>query len=383
MSQPKEQKLITWLLENGGPVVRWRTASELVEEMPQPELDRLASEALAAPEVLAWLERLSLGDLESRLDALDEQLLGRLGGRIHGSKDTCLENVLGKLSEFGLKGGMPGEAGQRLDKMMNSLAPIYRWNGEWKQDVLYRNTWETLSKSVFAWGLLRLGHSPDAAMQAFLLEHLDTCHKIARDQVYDIYADESELVGLPKAWVGKPIIKQAVMANYWLPYIHDLYVFSHLAKVIPLRGDDLRKVDELVRYILDPRFQALREGYGYAWIKERRTCYGWGWSPHLPAYQGFDFATPHQANGLVQRIELMAHFPAARASAWFQNCLVHLEGFRTERGTYCFPSNILIEREGYYVSGSHMGLGESPRNQSVREVESTFRMLRIKCLNRS
>jgi hypothetical protein len=220
-------------------------------------------------------------------------------------------------------------------------------------------------------------------MQAYLLEHLDTCHKIARDQVYDIYADESELVGLPKAWVGKPIMKQEVMANYWLPYIHDLYIFSHLAKVIPPEGNDLRKVDDLVNYILDPRFQALREGYGYAWIKERRTCYGWGWSPHLPGYQGFDFATPHQANGLVQRVELMAHFPSARASAWLRNCLEHLEGFRTERGTYCFPASYLVEREGYYVSGSHMGLGQSPRNQSVREVESTFRMLRISHLLRS
>jgi hypothetical protein len=82
-------------------------------------------------------------------------------------------------------------------------------------------------------------------------------------------------------------------------------------------------------------------------------------------------------------VELMAHFPAARASAWFRNCQEHLEGFRTERRTYCFPANYLVEREGYYVSGSHMGLGESPRNQAVREKESTFRMLRIKRLNRS
>ena len=297
-----------------------------------------------------------------------------MGGRVHGSKDACLENVLGKLGEFGLRAGLP-----ELDESALPLMHIFRWKANWKSDATYQNAWETLTKSVFAWGLLRLGYQPDDPMREYILAHLDICHKIARDQVYDIYADEEELVGLPKAWIGKPIIKQEVMANYWLPYIHDLYVFAHLPQGF-LDADELRKLYELVRYILDPRFQALREGYGYAWIKERRTCYGWGWSPHLPGFKGFDFTSPYQAAGLVQRIELMTHFPAARVSTWFQNCLEYLESFRAKGGTYCFPASYLVEREGYYVSGSHMGLGQSPRNQLAREIESTFRMLKIKHL---
>jgi len=32
-------------------------------------------------------------------------------------------------------------------------------------------------------------------MEDFLLEHLRDCHKIARDNIFDLYAGEKELVG--------------------------------------------------------------------------------------------------------------------------------------------------------------------------------------------
>lgn len=350
-------------MKNASPIIRWRVGNELLPEISESERDALARELLATPLVQEWLNRLTLEGLPAPLDALDERSLGWLGGRVHGSKATCLENVLGKLSEFGLQAGIP-----ELDTRALPLMHIFRWKAEWKSDATYRNAWETLTKSIFAWGLLRMGYTPDAAMQDFLLSHLKICHKIARDQVYDLYADEAELVGLPKAWHGKPIIKQEVMANYWLPYIHDLYVFAHLPAKLFDESARLM-LDDLVAYILDPRFQALREGYGYAWIKERRTCYGWGWSPHLK-----DDATR------VQRIELMAHFPPAKQSAWFQESLQALEGFGTTEGRYRFPAEYLRESEGYYISGYGMGLGENRRKPAGIEIESTFRMLRIQSL---
>ena len=356
----KEIDSLDWLMENAGPIIRWRTANELAPEILPFQRASLAGELLAAPLVQEWLGRLSLENFPAPLDSLDARALGWLGGKVHGSKAECLENVLGKLSEFGLRAGMA-----ELDARMLPLMRIFRWRMDWQSDVTYQNAWETLVKSVFAWGLLRMGYLPDEPMKAWLLSHLQVCHKIARDRVYDIYADEADLVGLPKAWRGKPILKQEVMANYWLPYIHDLYVFANLPAALL---DDSRRqmIRDLVEYILDPRFQALREGYGYAWIKERRTCYGWGWSPHLK-----DDAT------LVQRLELMAHFPRARQSPWFQESLQALEGFCTPEGRCRFPVKYLREAEGYYVSGSGMGLGENRRKLLNVEVESTFRMLKI------
>lgn len=360
-----DTKTIEWLLENGGPIVRWRTANELCQAFgytqPPIELERLKQELLAQPLVQAWLKRLHLQELSTPLEGLDADALWWLGRRVHGGKVECLENVLGKLAEFGLRAGMPG-----LDERALPLMRLFRWQGEWKRDVTFQNAWETLVKSVFAWGLLRLGYAPDAAMQDFLLQHVQVCHKIAGDRVYDIYADEAELAGLPKAWTGKPIIKQEVMANYWLPYIHDLYVFAHLPADLHTAAID-QMINELLDYLLDPRFQALPDGYGYAWIKERRTCYGWGWSPHLK-----DDTTR------LLRIQLLAHFPHARQSAWFQESLQFLESFRTSEGRYCFPIEYLHESEGYYVTGAGMGLGESRRKSTWNEIESTFRMMNVK-----
>jgi hypothetical protein len=367
-----ETQLFDWLRENGNPIVRWRTANELQEDMPSSRLAALERELFAVPLVQGVLSRLTVGDLAAGLEDLDAPALGLLGGMVHGSKADCLENVLGRLAEYGLRAGSP-----ELDERALPLMRIFRWQADWKSDATYQNAWETLVKSVFAWGLLRLGYAPDDPMREFLLSHLRTCHKIARDQVYDLFAGEVELVGLPKAWAGKQIIKQEVMANYWLPYIHDLYVFAHLPA--SLLGSEARQmIDDLLAYILDPRFQALREGYGYAWIKERRTCYGWGWSPHLPGYNGFAALANASGTPLVARIELMARFPRGRRSPWFQEALQHLEGFCTPQGTYRFPGHYLREAEGYYVSGCGMGLGESRRRALGVEIESTFRMLKIR-----
>jgi hypothetical protein len=357
------EKQITWVMENAGPIIRWRVSSELRPEAASSSKGHLSGEMLALPLVQQWLNRLTPEAFPFSLDALDERTLRQLGNLVHGGKAACLENVLGKLSEFGLRPGMAD-----LDTRSLPLMRIFRWKPGWKKDVTFQNAWETLVKSVFAWGLLRLGYTPDEPMQAWLLDHLQTCHKIARDQVYDIYADDAELTGLPSAWRGKPIMKQEVMANYWLPYIHDLYVFAHFPASL-LDATTRPLIDDIVTYILDPRFQALHDGYGYAWIKERRTCYGWGWSPHLK-----DDATH------IQRLELMAHFPRARQSPWFQESLQSLETYRTSEERYQLPEEYLREGEGYYVSGHGMGLGENRRKAASIEIESTFRMLKIRSL---
>ena len=71
--------------------------------------------------------------------------------------------------------------------------------------------------------------------------------------------------------------------------------------------------------------------------------------------------------------------PAAR-SAWFAFALNYLDAFCTDRGTWCFPRDYLVEKGksgGCYVLGYHMGLGESRRNKIALELESTYYMLSI------
>jgi len=373
---------IDWLLKNGGAVVRWRTAVELYDDFPPAELKELADDLLALPLTQVWLDRLSLGELEGHLGQMDEAGLARLGACVHGSRNTCLENVLGKLAELGLRLGMTGCGGSAFDQKMTRLCSIFTWHGNWGSDGLFHNTWEDLIKSIFAWGALRTGFGPDEAMSGFLRQKLDDVHKIAADRVFDIYADDAELVGLPKVWAGKRIMKQAVMANYHLPSIHDLYILAYYPTEL-IDGQTRARIDQIISYVLEPRFQALQDGYGYAWIKARRRCYGWGWSPHLPGFCDGGFVQPVNPISLVQRIELMAHFPRALDSTWFKQALQHLEQFRTETGTYCWPDHYLVDKKvGYYVSGYLMGLGETRRGKAGLEIESTFRMLKIQKLIR-
>ena len=366
--------LLDWLHTNAGPVVRWRIASELCPEYPAQELNRIQQDLLASPLVRSWLDRLTLEEFGDGLENLTPQTLSRLGLKVHGSKDTQLENVLGKLAEFGLCAGMPA-----LDQRMAPLPSIFHWQGGWKEDALYRSTWESLVKCIFAWGLLRTGYQPGGAMQEYLYKHLERVYKIARDQVYDLYASGSELAGLPKAWGGKPILRQEIMSHYHLPLIHDIYLLAYFPPAL-LDARTSAMIDTVVAYILDPRFQALPEGYGYAWIKERHTCYSWGWSPHLSSYHDLDFSHSNQVGMLVQHLELMARFSQVQRSTWFNQALAHLESFRTEQKTYRFPGRYLREAEGYYVSGYHMGLGENRHKQPSLEIESTVRMLTIKQL---
>jgi len=79
-------------------------------------------------------------------------------------------------------------------------------------------------------------------------------------------------------------------------------------------------------------------------------------------------------------LELSARIPAARRAPWFQEGLATLERFRTERGTYRFPSAFLTQKTNSYhfYQGNHMGLGESRRGGKGLEIESTFRMLRLR-----
>ena len=79
------------------------------------------------------------------------------------------------------------------------------------------------------------------------------------------------------------------------------------------------------------------------------------------------------------RLEQLAHFEAARRHPWIKANLEHLEQFKTADGTYLFPRDYLPEKPAaYWVTGGKMALEGNPRNKKAIEIESTFRMVKIK-----
>jgi len=240
-----------------------------------------------------------------------------------------------------------------------------------------------LDNIIIAAGLLRAGYPMGRAEIACLRRRLDDICETCRKRSYDIYTGEDEYAGIPKAFRTKPFVKPELTPDgeSRLPYIHDIYALAHLP-------DDLRdavtarKIEAVIRYVLDPGYQTLNEGYGYLRQQDGNHAhhYATGWSARLPdcgrgSVEGF------QRAGIVQRMELMARFPAAWKSQVFRDCLAHLEDLRTDRGTHIFPRDYLREQQsGYWVTGAYMALEDNRRSPRAIELESTFRMLRIKRL---
>lgn len=183
----------------------------------------------------------------------------------------------------------------------------------------------------------------------------------------------------PPNWLETPVVR----AEYDpggnekpLPNIWDIYTLAYLpedCKSIELR----EQTSKIIEYVLDERFQALPWGYGLLFFTANKRYYGCGWSPRLPGLHGFE--DPLDQGTMVLYVELTSHFVEARNSTWFKRCLEHLEAFKTETGTYCFPKNYLQEKKDQgFVCGASMGLGENRRRKNALEIESTFRMLLIK-----
>jgi hypothetical protein len=348
-----DSALAQWLLDNGGPVIRYRTATELLDGPLRVDLERVRKDLLASPLVKRWLERL-------------------VPRGIHSSQNTAFENPMNKLADLGLKAGMP-PLDQRAAHFRRLLAE--RAGQRAGMGLLLNNI-------IVAAGLLRASYPMRKAGMAFLRRRLDDLYETCRKGSYDIYIiGADEYAGIPKAFRNTPFVKPELTPDgeLRLPYVHDIYALAHF----PDEARDAataRKIDAVIRYVLDPRYQTLDDGYGYL-----RECdgdhvrhYAIGWSAHLPDCSRGRVEGFHRAR-IVQRMELMAHFRTAWKSETFRSGLAHLEGFRTDRGTYIFPRDYLREQQsGYWVTGAYMALEDNRRSPQAIELESTFRMLAIK-----
>ena len=346
-----QYELIDWLLENGGPVVRYRTAKELSDKS-EVDIDCLTKDLLSSDKVAKVL-----ADIEDCSRNINLR-------NWHSSKKECTENAFSRALEMGLT--------QEIQVFYEKVQPFREWvHFPSPQDHT------PIHSIFFAWCFIRGGFEYDDIIE-FVKKRLDYIYISAKEQVLDIYAKGDELKGIPKKFADECLRNEynQYRGDKPLLLIHDLYALAFLPKKI-LDEDLKRKVNCVIEYILKEEFQRIREGYGYIYLKERNTCYSCGWSPNLPWYNGFVLKGIDE-NKLFMRFELMSHFTKAHDNKWFQACLNHFEQYRTSEGTYKLPQGYLQEKpSGYYVLGAYMGL-ESKRTEKALEVESTFRMLAVK-----
>jgi hypothetical protein len=333
-----------------------------------------ALSALLQTEKTQWL--LAQLDAFGPITHVDIRVLNAL----HGMKPTCLENIVPRLLERGLRAGVGGfdERMARFRQYVDN--PLVNSALEGTPPPTVEKGRAAFIATVLASYFLWAGYDYEEIIH-FVQRRLELLSRLAAERDYAIHLRESELTGLTAQWKGKPIIRpelDPMSGNKPLPLIHDLYALAYMPAK-HLTDQSRQQLDDIVAYVTDERYRAFPPGYGYLWSEaNRRTCYACGWNLDLP---NLDSANPYDQRKVIQRLDLLAHFPMALHSIWFQKGMQLLETYQTERGVYCFPSAYLAEKKtGYYVGGEYMGLEDARRNARVLELESTFRMLRLKKL---
>ena len=335
--------------------MRWRVKTGLAETGLEPVARAaLLTEVAGLPEVARWLE--NLGPQQ-----------GIRLGTVHGSFDTCFENAVGKLVTLGLGAGI---------EMLDSRVRPHR---VWLASQVFRPTghvFDVFERALVASLLATAGYGGDAAVREQVRSRLDTVSGFVQDGRYDIYDEPSRHKGVPEIWRNRPVIHPDLypFGEFALPWIYDMYAFAALMPT--LSPEDRQKVRGIVDYVLDPRYQGLSEGYGIIASGGRRY-HAMGWDVRLPL-PGAPATSAFQMGYWLQRLDLMASFEEARASPWFAASMDHLECFATPQGAYSFPRMMIKEEKGYWITGSHMGLGENRRSRGALEIESTFWAQKIK-----
>jgi hypothetical protein len=345
--------LAYWLLDNGGPIIRFRTLVDIFEEQDVGTVSRALKEMVQSPEVVKWF-----GFIESSLVFND----------VHSGRQNAFENAVAKLVQLGWRAGL-----QPFD---SKTLPFRVWLSE-NVDKEPVAAHEVFKRSLIASVLACAEYQTVEAVQKQILSRLNTVHKFAESPDFDqIYVDKSEYRGIPKELASHALIDPQLYPEqrFALPWIHDVFAFSHLD--IVLENKEFReKAEQILGMVLTPEYQSLPWSYGIAKYGKRYNVLGW--AVHLPGYSNAPEGRLFAEMLLV--LDALAPFTCIRKSLWFQKSMNYLEEFRTNDGTYSFPRTWLPEkRRGYWIGGEYMAFDERKGRKNAIEVESTFRVLSIR-----
>lgn len=342
-----------WLMNNAGPVIKYRTATELLNE--ENSSKSLEKDLLSSSLVKFWL-----GNLKPDFGRND----------LHGAKTETYENVMGKLFEFGIKKG-----NSILDR---KTKPFRLWL---QQETGRPNEgyFPVFYRTLVAAFLAMTGYSDDEAVRAWILKRLETIYPFAKkSSLEEVYVPHDSFSGFPKVYGNVPLINPEIYPDdeMKLPWIHDVNAFLHSPCV--MEDATLRsKVETIIRFVLTLDYQKLPVGYGVIRHKSGRY-YRMGWSVHLPGYSESK-VSGREFGRLLLLLDLLGRSNAARKHVWYRRSVETLTRFKSEECLVSFPREFLPEkRSGVWVLGMRMGLEENRRTQKNIVCESTFRFLKIK-----
>lgn len=339
---------VEFLLTNGSPSIRFRTRVELMGEPVESVFSEEKTNLLVYPLLQQWLAKLRpLTNFNS----------------LHGSDPGTLENVAGKLNDLGFQPWMLPSFQNDLKPHLNALAQEPGDHG----------------LSIFAHQglanyLLVLGASSDILKHA-VLEHLDQLADFVSKDIYDLYIDQNTFGAFPRSFLDKPLINPEY--NNLLPVIWDIHAFSRFPA--DWRTPEVnRKIDAVLRYVLDDRYRALPRGYGAMYHPPAKRYYAMGWSIELPYPDTLEEIPAFFKPMFLKNVALMTQFKSACDHPWLTDSIQFLQRYQIDDGIWQLPGEFLTERpSGYWVSGAYMRLEQNYRQKMALQLDSTFRMCLI------
>lgn len=358
MNNHKKKKSNAWLLEHAGIPIRYN----LLRLYNDPRAESLAAALLAHPEVQYWLDQLDLRQQQGR------------ASDIHGSHDYRLENILGKLSQLGLRQGiLPLD--ERMAVYRQRLADQVAAPREEK--LSFGKMYSYYDGELIPAMCLALAGYFDPPVLQVAENRLDRLAAFAAQDRFDIYVDGSRYPGVKKEW-QRWLIDPVLYADgqISLPTIHDCFLFS---AVQPLwRGTPHEaQLSSVVDWLFDPRCQSIPLRYGYFYAP------GGSYTAKAVCWK-LPFPSPAEAGSRLESafllaVYLLSHFNASYRHPPFSTALQVLESFALGEGQYRFPKEYLQEKkDSYWVFGCHMGMGELRSKAESLIIESTYWMERIR-----
>ncbi|TET08959.1 MAG: hypothetical protein E3J86_09555 [Candidatus Thorarchaeota archaeon] len=346
-----QRDLNYWLLDNAGPIIRFRTIVDLVVEQDVGVVASALTEMKGDPEVTKWFSLLkpNLGFNE-----------------IHSSKQDAYENVMGKLVQLGWRAGL-----QPFD---TKTLPFRVWLSE-NIDRPHIEPHAVFKKTVIASILARAGYDMVKAVEKQMVSRLVTLYKFsAAPDFSQIFVEKPDTKRMSET--EHELVNPELYPNqqFMLPWVHDALAFSKIGNIMN-QPEKRKMVESIMEMILSPEYQALPWSYGLA--KYGNQYYAIGWAVHLPGYdskpEGRLFAE------MLLMLEALAPFKCIQRSSWFNDSLKYLDDFRATDNTYSFPRAWLSEtKTGYWVGGVRMAYDSRTGRKNAIEVESTFRVLMIR-----
>jgi len=309
---------IQWLIDNGGSAIKMRMINERLIDKDKYDINKLAEELLKIEKA-----KNSLGYFDQFKDF--RSIPNReLYGLVHNTYENCFEPFMTLLTEIGFRSGL-----SVLDEKIEIMRPVYSHLME-----IY-----PFHGIIIMLKLLKAGYFFND-IEDYVIKRLNKIHKAAKIQIFDIYETDPSKIRQPNKWKDKLILKDEYNpyeSETPLPLIYDIELVLYAYENI--KDDAKQKVDDIMRYILEPDYQKTSGDYGWHWSEKEKTYHAGTPGCGLPFYNDSEFLelNSHQKYFFLTMLDKMAYSPVMLKSEWLQKCIDYLEQYKTERGTYNFP----------------------------------------------